>query len=155
MPRPDMNRQALGSVLVALQFGLLAVLAWQSALTALRGSAAVVAGLLLAASAAIGLWALQANRPGNFNIHPTPRRGGALVQHGPYRWVRHPMYSAVIGFGGACAWSSPTPWAWPCLGALVAVLYAKSRIEERWMLQAHAGYAAYRARTRRFVPYVF
>ena len=27
---------------------------------------------------------------------PVPREGGHLVQHGPYRWIRHPMYSALI-----------------------------------------------------------
>ena len=34
------------------------------------------------------------------------------------------------------------------LGAVVV----KAAVEERWMLVAHPGYQAYRARTKRFVP---
>ncbi|OGA99393.1 MAG: hypothetical protein A3E25_06820 [Burkholderiales bacterium RIFCSPHIGHO2_12_FULL_69_20] len=145
----------IGSVLVTLQFGLLAALAWLAAPVWLAGAGSVVAGLLLLTSVAVGLWALAANRPGNFNIRPTPRAGGTLVAHGPYRWVRHPMYSAVIAFGLACAWSAVAPWAWLCFGALVAVLVTKAGYEERCMLQAHPGYAAYREQTRRFVPGLF
>ena len=113
----------------------------------------VLAALL--PTAAVGLWALTANRPGNFNIRPAPREGGVLVAHGPYRWIRHPMYSAVIAFGLACAWSGAAPWAWLFFGALVAVLFTKAAYEERWMLEAHPGYAAYRKRTRRFLPGLF
>jgi protein-S-isoprenylcysteine O-methyltransferase Ste14 len=142
----------IGSVLVTLQFALLAVLAWLAAPVLLAGATSVAVWLLLVSSAAVGLWALAANRPGNFNIRPAPRAGGALVAHGPYRWIRHPMYSAVITFGLACACSGATPWAWLSFGALVAVLVVKAAYEERWMLEVHPGYAAYRQRTRRFLP---
>lgn len=47
----------------------------------------------------LGLWALSRNRPGNFDIRPTPREGGHLVQQEAYRWIRHPTYTAVIACG--------------------------------------------------------
>ncbi|CAD5373912.1 hypothetical protein RA210_U40315 [Rubrivivax sp. A210] len=110
---------------------------------------------MAAGSTLLGLWALASNRPGNFNIHPSPREGGQLVQRGPYRWIRHPMYTAVLAFGLACAWAAGAPWGWVCLTALLAVLVAKAALEERWMLEQHAGYAAYRERTHRFLPGLF
>lgn len=120
---------------------------------------AVGAGwMLVAGGAVLGLWALSANRPGNFNIHPAPRTGGHMVDAGPYRRIRHPMYSAVLAVGAGCvlaAAAMPAPWlalagaAWI---ALTAVLTAKARLEEGWLLRRYPGYAAYRARTRRFVP---
>jgi len=38
--------------------------------------------------------------------------------------------------------------------ALSAVLVVKAQVEERWWLQQHPGYADYRARTRRFLPFI-
>ena len=146
-----------GLSLVALQLGLLAVLAWHGAAALFRGPAegsVALAALLLVASVAVGLWALSANRLGNFNVRPEPRAGGRLVEAGPYRWIRHPMYTAVILFGAACVAARQFSWAWLALAALVAVLVVKARVEERLMLQAHPGYAAYRARTRRFLPWL-
>ncbi|GAB4216106.1 MAG: hypothetical protein Fur007_15500 [Rhodoferax sp.] len=146
----------LGPLLVALQFGLLALLggaAWR-ALPADGGRWRAALGLLLA-SALVGVWTLAHNRPGNFNIRPQPRSGGRLVTGGPYAWVRHPMYSAVLLLAAGLAvaigrgW---TVWAWLALGV---VLLAKARIEERWMSAQHPNYAAHFAGIRRFIPGVF
>jgi protein-S-isoprenylcysteine O-methyltransferase Ste14 len=93
-----------GRVLVALQFGLLAVLAVMAAHAgALGAPLPLEAVLALAAGGGLGLWALRANRPGNFHIRPTPHPQGRLVRHGPYRWLRHPMYTAVLLAGAAAA----------------------------------------------------
>ena len=81
----------MSRLLVALQFGLIALIALRVE-PARIGPAFVV---LLVAGLAVGAWALAANRPGNFNIRPDLKEGGTLVTHGPYRWVRHPMYLAV------------------------------------------------------------
>ena len=111
------------------------------------------AGLLLAAGGAgLGLWALTANRPGNFRIVPELKPGAHLVQSGPYRWIRHPMYTAVLlaTLGGLlCQW---TPLRLLDFLALGAVLYAKAVREERLLSVRFPGYAAYQARTRRFLP---
>lgn len=116
------------------------------------GTAAPSAWSAMAAAVVLGMWSLAANRPGNFNIHPAPREGGRLVTVGPYRWIRHPMYSAVLLFGLACALASAGLAAWALLAALAGVLWVKSSLEERWMAARHPAYAAYRERTRRFVP---
>lgn len=146
----------LGSALVAAQFGLLALLAGLA--LAPRAGPTAAAALLLAAGTALGAWALSANRPGNFNIRPQPRDGAVFVHRGPYRWIRHPMYSALLlaGLGavrmagGEVGWAAPGAWAaWT---ALLAVLWAKSAVEERALLQVFDGYAAYRRRSGRFVP---
>lgn len=152
MATTDRARHRLGTVLVALQFALIAALAVLALPAFLRGRVPAGAWVLAVAGALLGLWAVACNRPGNFNIRPTPREGGQLVQQGPYRWIRHPMYTAVIACGLACAWAGSSLWGWPCVAALVAVLATKASFEERWMLAEHPGYAAYRTRTRRFLP---
>jgi protein-S-isoprenylcysteine O-methyltransferase Ste14 len=152
MATTDRAQHRLGTVLVGLQFALIAALAVLALPAFLRGHAPAGAWVLAAAGALLGLWALSSNRPGNFNIRPTPRDGGQLVQQGPYRWIRHPMYSAVIACGLACAWAGSSVWGWSGVVALVAVLATKARFEERWMLAEHPGYAAYRTRTGCFLP---
>lgn len=154
MTQAKRSRARLGTALVAAQFGLIAALAWWAAAPFLQGRAPLPAWALAAAGTVLGLWTLAHNRPGNFNIRPTPREGGQLVQSGPYRWIRHPMYTAVIACAAACAWAVGSAWAWLAAVALVAVLAVKAHFEERWMLQSHAGYDAYRRRTRRFLPFV-
>ena len=114
---------------------------WQPA-----GAALAAGGVLL------GLWALTANRPGNFRIVPEIKPGARLVQTGPYRWVRHPMYTAVLllTLGGLlCQFAPLRLLAWLALGA---VLYAKTLREERQLSVHFPGYAAYQLRTRRFFP---
>lgn len=151
----DARGRRIGHVLVALQLLLITALALWAAPVFLGGRAGLAAWALAAAAAGLGAWALGSNRPGNFNIHPAPKAGGQLVQQGPYRWLRHPMYSAVLLGGAACVAAASGWWAWACLVALAAVLGAKARLEERWLLAHHAGYAAYRARTARFLPGVY
>jgi protein-S-isoprenylcysteine O-methyltransferase Ste14 len=139
------------SFIVALQLALIAAIALPF------GSAgwSHVASALVTAGAALGVWALTANRPGNFNIRPEPRAGGQLVQRGPYRHIRHPMYTALmLAMAGFCA-GYETPWRWSALAALLIVLVVKAGIEERAMTARHADYADYARDTKRFVPFVW
>ena len=152
MATPESVRQHIGSALVALQFALIAALLVPSLPAFLEGRVHAGAWAMGIAGALLGLWALYSNRPGNFNIRPTPRTGGQMVDSGPYRWIRHPMYSAVIACGLACAWAGATAWGWLGAAALASVLAAKAVLEERWMRTEHPGYAAYCARTWRFLP---
>jgi protein-S-isoprenylcysteine O-methyltransferase Ste14 len=145
-------RQLIGSALVGLQLALIVTLAVSAGPAFLHGQAPAGAVLLAAAAVMFGIWALCANRPGNFKIRPTPRDGGRLVQEGPYRWIRHPMYTAVIACSLAAAWGGASPWGWLAATLLIVVLAIKALLEERWMLAVHPDYAAYRARTRRFIP---
>jgi protein-S-isoprenylcysteine O-methyltransferase Ste14 len=155
MNSDNLQRKRLGSLLVGLQFGLILFLGWTGVPAFSRGQFPVLTLLLALAGGAVGLWALWANRPGNFNIRPLPRAGGQLVESGPYRWIRHPMYTGVLACGGAAAWSVPTLWSGLALVALGVVLLTKARLEERWMLQVHPDYASYQARTWRLLPGIY
>lgn len=145
----------IGTALVALQFALLAVLGWLALEGLIVGPIPWDAPVLALLAIGLGAWALNANRPGNFNIRPVPRAGGRLVQHGPYRWIRHPMYSALLLGGIAAARFAIDPSSWIALAALCGVLAVKALFEERAMASAHAGYGTYSARTWRFVPWLF
>lgn len=140
--------------LVALQFALIAAIV---VTTQPVGRPWVVgaAVALLVASAAVGVAALAANRPGNFNIRPEVKDRARLVTHGIYARVRHPMYSAVLLAMLAFVALDARAWRIGAWIALAAVLLAKAAREERFLLARFPEYAAYRARTHWFMPGVF
>ena len=111
--------------------------------------------LLAVASLALGVWTLLHNRLGNFNIRPTPMAWGVLVTAGPYRWIRHPMYSSVLLGAGAMSSMINPALGWGLWSGLALVLFAKAALEERWMRQEHPAYASYARTTKRFVPWIF
>lgn len=157
MPSLTLGKQnPMGTLLVALQFALLFVLATLAAPNVLHGDIPAAALMLALASVALAAWTLVHNRPGNFNIRPAPKAHGRLVTTGPYRWVRHPMYTSVLLGAAALAWTSSLPAAgWASWSALAAVLLLKSTLEERWMREKHPDYAAYTQRSKRFLPWLF
>lgn len=85
---------------------------------------------------------------------PRPRAGGDLVETGAYGLVRHPIYSGIIlaAFGWAILRASVIAIA--IAAALAAFFGLKAAREEVWLEQRYPGYAAYRARTRRFIPWI-
>lgn len=149
------QRQLTGHLLVVSQFGLLLLLAVMAAPRVRQGQLPLMSLSLAGMSALLGVWTLAYNRLGNFNIHPAPKASGALITGGPYRWIRHPMYSAVLLGAAAMAWLVEPSVGAAAWCALVLVLLTKASLEERWLRERHAGYAAYCQQCKRFVPWVF
>lgn len=116
--------------------------------------ALVAGGVLLAAGCFLftsGILRLGAN----LSALPYPKIESSLVETGPYRIVRHPMYSGaiLIAFGWALAIHS-----WLAIGiALVVFIFFdfKTRREEAWLKEKFPGYAAYQQRVRKLVPLVY
>jgi len=141
-----------GRSLVALQFGLLAFMGWRAwaTLPALDIPAAAFVGV----SAGMAVWTLAVNRPGNFNIRPTPRREGTLVTGGPYRWIRHPMYTSVLLGAAGAAWMSHQVLDAVLWLGLMSVLVVKAGLEERALVLRFPSYQDYKLRTTRFLPWL-
>jgi len=83
---------------------------------------------------------------------PTP---GGLVTTGPYRFIRHPIYTAASLFIWAGVLSN-----WSVLAASLGVLLLVGAIvrmlcEERLVVAAYPEYRDYARTTKRMVPYVF
>lgn len=88
----------------------------------------------------------------SLTISPIPNNNG-LRQGGVYRYIRHPMYLAVLLFGfGALAL---TIWATIPFLPLVAVLAIKINVEEKLLSDVYPDFAQYQARTKRLIPFVW
>lgn len=147
-----MSRFAVaGRALVAAQFALIGWLVWP--LTQQIWSTPALA--LLVCALALGLWTVFHNPPGNFNIRPEPKLGARLVTSGPYRYMRNPMYCAVLLFAGAEVLAYSDMWKIAGWFMLALVLLAKALLEERGLRALFPGYAAYAKRVSRFIPGVF
>ena len=136
------------SLLVGLQFAALVAVALPAGATAWHAAGFAP----IAAAGALGAWTLAHNRLGNFGVFPEPRAHARLVTTGPYAWVRHPMYLAVLLFAGGfvLGWRGLPQVA--AFALLAAVLHAKASREERLLRRRFPEYAAYAARTARIVP---
>lgn len=89
----------------------------------------------------------------NLTPYPTPVAAGTMVEHGLYRLVRHPIYTAVIlGMIGVALLGGDWLGLAVAFG-LVPFFGAKSRFEELHLLERYPGYAAYQQRVRtRIIP---
>jgi protein-S-isoprenylcysteine O-methyltransferase Ste14 len=113
-----------------------------------EGIAVQVAALLLM------VWARLTfgRRSFHASADPTP---GELVATGPYRFIRHPIYTAACLFVWAGVLSN-----WSVLAGLLGVVllvgaFVRMLCEERLVVAAYPEYREYARSTKRMVPYVF
>jgi len=115
------------------------------------------AGLIVVGAGALLLFSGVAVLMGgsSFSIFPRPIGGGQLVESGPYRIVRHPVYSGLILGGLGFALQRVSIATLLATLFLAAVLDLKRRREEVWLAAQFPGYAAYRGRTKALVPFIY
>jgi protein-S-isoprenylcysteine O-methyltransferase Ste14 len=114
---------------------------------ALVGVALIVAGAVLAMR---GTRDLQEN----LTPFPRPRDGATLVQAGVYARVRHPIYGGIVLASAGWALATASIPALVLAGVVWMYFTAKSMREEVWLVERFPDYGAYRARTRRLIPWV-
>jgi protein-S-isoprenylcysteine O-methyltransferase Ste14 len=112
----------------------------------LCGALLVWAGVLLA------IWA-RVILGRNWSAVVQVKQGHELIERGPYRWVRHPIYTGLLlaFLGTALALGE---WRGLLGTAIVAVsFWFKLRLEERWMREQFGeAYVAYMQRVKALVP---
>ena len=103
----------------------------------------------------LGIWAILTVKLKNVNVFPDVRAGSRLVTNGPYQWIRHPMYTALLMIMLALVCESFSYWRGFCWLLLSVDLVVKLSYEETLLREAFDDYAAYRLRTWRLVPWIF
>jgi protein-S-isoprenylcysteine O-methyltransferase Ste14 len=110
---------------------------------------------LCALGVAFAIWARR-TLGRNWSGNPTLKEGHELIQGGPYRLVRHPIYTGILtallgtllGYG---SYAELLP-----VGYALVALHFKMKIEEGLMLrQFPESYPAYMRRTKKLIPLVW
>ncbi len=89
----------------------------------------------------------------SFHAAANPTQGG-LVTHGPYSWLRHPIYAAILYFIWSTAVDHRSVQSVAAALLVTAGACVRMYAEESLLLTTYPEYAAYRARTARVIPFV-
>lgn len=130
-----------------------AAAAWLLLTGRLLSSAPLVIAAQLGAFALVS-WAWAVFPRAHFSTQPEPR-APRIVERGPYRLIRHPMYAAseTLVWSGVLSHLSPVTLA---VGvACTAAVLVRIADEEKLLRERMPGYADYMRRTKRLVPFVF
>jgi protein-S-isoprenylcysteine O-methyltransferase Ste14 len=120
----------------------------QSVTLDLLTSALAIAGL------AVTIWARR-TLAGNWSASVTLKEGHELVQAGPYRFVRHPIYSGFFLMALAAALVPCRMRGFAGFGLTVLGFWYKLRREEALMMSHFPDdYPRYKSRVKAIVPWV-
>jgi protein-S-isoprenylcysteine O-methyltransferase Ste14 len=113
------------------------------------GLALVVLGV------AFALWAI-ATLGRHYDLELEIHQGHELVRGGPYRFVRHPVYTGLgLHFAGACLATGNLLFMGGTLLVTFPALYLRAKTEERLLRERFgAAYDEYARRVRMLVPFV-
>jgi protein-S-isoprenylcysteine O-methyltransferase Ste14 len=113
---------------------------------------AVGAGLTIA-GISLAIWArFYLGR--NWGMPMSQKNDPELVTSGPYRFVRHPIYSGILL---AAVGTALVTTLWVLVGAvaLAGLFVYSARVEEKTMSSSFPdAYRSYRARTKMLIPFV-
>jgi protein-S-isoprenylcysteine O-methyltransferase Ste14 len=109
--------------------------------------------IMVAVGLGFAIWARR-HLGGNWSGEVTLKEDHSLIQTGPYKYVRHPIYTGIwLAFVGSAA----AIGEWRGILAVVLVLLAflyKIRLEEAGMRKTFPEYEQYRRTTAALIPFV-
>lgn len=139
---------AKSSVLVLIQFAcivfLMATTNWRASYPAL---------FILFSGSLLLLWAVFTMRKSKLRVLAEPAQGARLITSGPYRWIRHPMYTSLIICMLSTIVLAPTFLRVLIWLALVVVLYIKLTFEESLLLERFPEYTLYQLNSYKLFPF--
>jgi protein-S-isoprenylcysteine O-methyltransferase Ste14 len=112
------------------------------------GATVCVAGLL------VTLWARR-TLAGNWSADVTFKQGHELIKAGPYRFVRHPIYTGLLVMCLGTAMDIGLVRAWLALGVMFLGFWIKLKQEET-LLRRHfpTDYPTYCKQVKALVPFI-
>jgi len=90
-----------------------------------------------------------------FNAAPEILQGAELRTKGPYRLIRHPMYTSLIGLGVAWIINDFSYFRFLVFIILIINQIIKLSYEEKFLLEKFPGYENYRKKTKKIIPFIY
>ena len=149
--RMGLRRSLLAWLLVFLQFLFIGLILVTSPVFQLK----IWVIIMILLGLAFGLWAIQTIRLGNFNISPLPKPHGIMIAHGPYHFVRHPMYTSILMVCWPLVLGHFTWLRLAMVICLTLVLVVKLHLEESYLKKAYIAYLEYTRTSKKLIPFVW
>ena len=111
--------------------------------------------VMMCAGVALIVWAVVKIRFYNLRIEPEPSKEAKLITSGPFRFIRHPMYSGGTLIGLAWVWDELSLLRLFVFVILFIDFLVKLHYEERLLTERFPEYLDYKKRTKRLVPLVY
>ena len=156
------ERQPLAGRLLYLGLTVLVVILLQGGILKLNFDRPVLphnlaTGILADVVVLLGLWIAiwaRVTLGGNWSSRVTLKEGHELIQRGPYRLIRHPIYSALLLMILGTAILVGRTGGFFALLICFGGFWVKARQEELLLTKHLPGYPEYVARTKALVPFV-
>lgn len=116
---------------------------------------ALIGGILTLAGAAGTFWCRLQMRA-SWSAHTLPAPNQALIENGPYRIIRHPIYAFACLMAIGTVMLFPLWWNILAGVGMIALYVLKLQYEEAILVRVMPEYTKYRQRVRyRLLPYVW
>ena len=100
-------------------------------------------------------WAIFAMQKSKLSILPEPAANAILITNGPYHYIRHPMYTAILLCSTGLLIHQFSPIRLAIAIALTIVLVIKLKWEEKMLLQKFDAYDLYMRNTKCLLPFIY
>lgn len=147
------RRELFARVLVAAQFSLLGALTLLSILNfQTKAHSYLIFEVIVGVIGGLIILVAARNLKPALKISPIPKENAPLISVGIYRYVRHPMYLAVILIGFSLAGYAGSLFAWTLEILLVITLNIKASFEDALMRDAHPEALHFQMHTSKLIP---
>lgn len=110
--------------------------------------------ILILISLILALWAMVIMKF-YFNAAPEVLQGAELRTQGPYRLIRHPMYTSLLGLGGAWIIDDFTYFRLAIFIILLVNQIVKLNYEEKFLIEKFPEYKDYKKKTKKLFPFIY
>lgn len=103
----------------------------------------------------LGLWSIFEFRKTTFRITPEVGENAILVVSGPYRFLRHPMYTSLLLIAFSLIMDAFTNIRLIAGLILFLDVIYKAKLEEKYLARHFKNYKSYAKYTYRLIPFIY
>jgi len=144
----------LTAVVAVLLNGSVRVIHWDRAVLPHTFARGILADLLVLVGLCVAIWA-RVTLGGNWSARVTLKEEHELVQRGPYRVVRHPIYAGLLLMILGTAILGGQVSGFVAVAICFGGFWMKLRQEEALLTKHLPGYSEYMHHTKALVPFIF
>jgi protein-S-isoprenylcysteine O-methyltransferase Ste14 len=104
--------------------------------------------------AVFGFWGMAAMKF-RFSIFPEPLKNSSLVTSGPYKFVRHPIYTSILFITLIWLINDFSLIRCSVWILLIIILNIKSEHEEKILTGKFPGYENYKLKSKKIIPFLY